>query len=170
MTAIDELFPVSSYSTAVLSPCGKYRYLLTREWDPNLPPLVVCMLNPSTADAVVNDPTIRRLIAFARREGRGGLQVVNLYALRSPDPIALYGHPDPVGPGNDRHIAEAVRGAGDVLVAWGANPGPQAARVAHVLGMIGRPVCLGTTKDGHPRHPLYVRGAEPIVAFGAVRP
>jgi hypothetical protein len=140
-------------------PARTYRYLLTRIWNPARRPAVFVMLNPSTADALEDDPTIRRCTAFARRERAGGLVVVNLFALRSTDPRALLRHPDPVGPVNDAFVRQAVAGAGTVIVAWGAS-GVQHDRAQTVTAMLARlkaPVrCLGTTATGQPRHPLYL--------------
>lgn len=158
-------------SGAVLSPCGTYRYTLDRVWDASLLTALFIMLNPSTADASEDDPTIRRCRSFATREGCGGLTVVNLFALRSTDPAALTSHPDPVGPQNDVHIALALdRQPAVVIAAWGAHPfaKPRAAQVAGLLTAHGgQPQCLGVTKNGDPRHPLYVRGDAPLAPWTA---
>jgi hypothetical protein len=147
-------------STAEFDPDRIYRYSLTRTWNPHRLPLVFVMLNPSTADAFVEDPTIRRCLGFARLWGSGGLIVLNAYALRATDPKALRAHPDPVGPDNDavisRHLTASI---GRVVVAWGAHATPE--RASHVRALIERaghrPTCLGRTKAGAPRHPLYLR-------------
>jgi hypothetical protein len=164
------LFDVSAaggvLAGAVVSPCGTYRYTLDRVWDASLPTALFIMLNPSTADASVDDPTIRRCVSFAKRMGCGALTVVNLYALRSTDPGALATHPDPVGPDNDTHIALALgKRLGCVVAAWGAHPAAnqRVDTVAALLAAHGWQVsCLGTTKGGAPRHPLYVRGDAPL--------
>ncbi len=141
-----------------------YRYALTREWHP-APPAVFVMLNPSTADAFRLDPTLRRAAGFARAWGCGGLIVLNAYALRSTDPRELGRHPEPVGPYNDLVIGTVLVGyVGPVVVGWGADPAVTATgRAGEVLDLIRstrvKPVCLGTTKGGHPRHPLYVAGS-----------
>lgn len=146
-----------------------YRYLLTRIWDPSTPAAVWLMLNPSTADAMDDDPTIRRCKAYAVREGAGGIVVVNLFALRSTDPRALLRHRNPVGPANDAFIRQAVRGARTVIAAWGAA-GVQDGRSVAVAGMLARlrvPVqCLGVTATGQPRHPLYLPSTAPLEPFG----
>lgn len=152
--------------SAILSPCGLYRYRLTRE----LPRLVTLgggvafvMLNPSTADAHVDDPTIRRCLRFARDWGYERLDVVNLYALRATDPQDLRDSEDagvdPIGPENDRHVTETVRDASLVVCAWGGNAKPDRAR--HVVNLIlaaGKtPHALKLTKlDRQPAHPLYL--------------
>ena len=150
-------------ATATFSQCRTYRYALTRRWKPNAPMAVFVMLNPSTAGASAADPTIRRCLGFARRWGAGGLLVLNAFALRSTDPKELYGHPDPVGPDNDAVITDTLTAqpGGRVVVAWGAHGqlNGRADRVTELIRASGAtPACLGTTRDGHPRHPLYVRG------------
>jgi hypothetical protein len=146
---------------AEISACGTYRYKLHRVWDYRLQPLLVVMVNPSTADAEEDDPTILRLIAFAKRWGRGSLVVVNLFALRSPDPKALDGHEDPRGPANTATLTwilqEAKKRGVPVLAAWGNNGQRRWADRSFVLAARaeGVPlVCLGLTKDGNPKHPL----------------
>lgn len=151
-------------SGAVLSACQRYRYRLWRVWDHDLAPTAFVMLNPSTADATADDPTIRRCTAFARRWGAGGIVVVNLFAFRATDPEALVeAHAsgvDVVGPDAERHL-DAVFSVADVVVcAWGAHPLATPSRVAQVLSRIPRETevtCLGRTKGGAPRHPLYLR-------------
>lgn len=154
-------------STAILSADGTYRYLLTRTWSA-APPMTWIMLNPSTADGLSDDPTIRRCTGFARREGCGGIKVVNLYALRATDPGELWPHPDPVGTDNDRIIAEHARD-GLVVAAWGCH-GMAVRRgleVAQRLAAAGtaRLLCAGVTAAGHPRHPLYVRADAPLIPW-----
>jgi hypothetical protein len=141
---------------------GAYRYSLHRRWGhPSLPVATFVMLNPSTADAVTDDPTIRRCRGFARRWGCGGLTVGNLYALRATNPRDLWTAADPVGPRNDAVLDQLVILAGDlggpVVAAWGAH-----ARKDRVDAVLARWPdafrCLGVTGAGAPRHPLYVRG------------
>jgi hypothetical protein len=150
-------------ATATFSADRRYRYALTRRWDSDWPMAVFIMLNPSTADAFQLDPTLRRCVGFAKAWRAGGVLVLNLFALRSTDPQVLRSHPDPVGPDNDRAIAWWVstdaEPLGPVVVAWGADAaiGDRAAAVLRLLAARQvRPQCLGTTQDGHPRHPLYV--------------
>ncbi|MGT2474582.1 DUF1643 domain-containing protein [Paraburkholderia terrae] len=156
--------------SAVISPCGTYRYLLTRAAE-SLSPLkstaLFVMLNPSTADATLDDPTIRRCRQFAKLWDCDGLAVANLYALRATDPALLWSHPDPVGPDNDNYLWSFARESDNVVCAWGSNAEPgRAARVACILIDAGaRLWCLGTTKDGSPRHPLYVRSNHPLIEW-----
>lgn len=165
------LFPSpqpAARSDALLSEDGAYRYWLHREWGYPGPGATFVMLNPSTADAVEDDRTIGRCIDFAKSWGCVRLRVVNLYALRSTNPDRLWTVDDPVGPENDEWIGRALDlTSGPVVAAWGVNARQD--RVDHVLALpgMGRAQCLGHTKDGHPRHPLYVRGDTPLRPFAA---
>jgi len=147
---------------AMLSPCGTFRYHLYRAWADGASLLFV-MLNPSTATANENDPTIRRCIRFGRDLGFAGIEVVNLFAYRTSSPRELRDNGYQVGPLNDRWIQGCtetiVAEGGEVVVAWGA-PGAGLARRVDVLRLIeragGRAMCLGRTKLGEPRHPLML--------------
>lgn len=156
---------------AHISDCGLYRYRLSRSWGPQQT-LSFVMLNPSTADASIDDPTIRRCMGFARREGAGGIVVVNLYALRATDPAELRKTKDPFGPDNRANIKaiglEAVAACMPVVCAWGMGGWVKSADMAtiHLLQSTGaKLVCLGKTKGGHPKHPLYIKGDQPLVPF-----
>jgi hypothetical protein len=143
--------------SAVLSPCRRYRYALYRRWAVG-PQALWVMLNPSTADESLDDPTIRRCIGFSKAWGYGGLAVGNLFALRATDPQSLYRDPDPVGPQNDVRLYNLIRESDLVIAAWG-NHGAYQGR-----GIIVRTFCqgwqvLGLTKEGQPRHPLYLAAA-----------
>jgi hypothetical protein len=147
-------------SGAVLSTCGRYRYALRRSWAPG-PMMTWVMLNPSTADATVNDPTIRTLISFGRAWGMGSLAVVNLFAWRATKPRDLLGVEDPVGPENAAAIARWVDLAHLVMVGWGNGPGGRrmddlmAQAVASLVATGHRLECLGTNANGSPWHPLF---------------
>ncbi|MBS0198465.1 MAG: DUF1643 domain-containing protein [Planctomycetes bacterium] len=143
-------------STATFSPCRRYRYALRRVWNADVPPAMFVGLNPSTADEVKNDPTVRRCIGFALRWGWGGLIMTNIFALRSTDPNALTRVDDPVGPRNDRWLRQLQREAGIVIAAWGVW-GELGGRGEKVRALLDAPHCLGVTKCGAPRHPLYLR-------------
>lgn len=130
------------------------------------------MLNPSTADATQDDPTIRRCIGFARDWGYGSLKVVNLFAFRATDPSILEGAADPIGPENDRHLVETCQQADLVVAAWG-NYGRLLGRDRQVVALLASHseiMCLGSTKCGNPRHPLYVRGDTQPMPFGSAAP
>lgn len=164
---------VATEKAAEISPCGLYRYWLARQWVPGARRLPIIMLNPSTADANIDDPTIRRCMAFARREGFGGIHVFNLFAFRATSPADMRAAADPVGPQNDYWLTQALEASAAtgcaILAAWGAY-GDHRGRANYVRGMAqlrgARLACLGTTKDGHPRHPLYVKGDQVLTAFG----
>lgn len=158
--------------SADISPCGTYRYCLKRTWSGEHA-LPFVMLNPSTADAEVDDPTIRRCMGFARREGAGGIIVVNAYGLRATDPKELWAclSGETVGPDNNAYLHRIAHWAAcadlPVVCAWGGNISPW--REVIVIGIMikakAKMVCLGKTKNGHPRHPLYVRGDAKLEAF-----
>lgn len=151
-------------SSAVISPCGKYRYVLRRQWN-GQPCCTFIMLNPSTADASLDDPTIRRCIGFAKKWGCGSLQVLNLFAVRTPSPLEMRKADDPVGPDNRDAFEQALqymdKDDGPIICAWGAN-GDYMEQDLQVLGWLDEllldhyPECLGITKEGHPKHPLYL--------------
>ncbi len=159
-----QLFQPDTAMKATLSECGQYRYDLTRRWGEGQN-LCWVMLNPSTADETKDDPTIRRCIRFSKEWGFGGLIVVNLFALRASDPHELAVHAAPVGPENDKRAGFWIRHLPSIA-AWGSHK-LAASRVPWVrkqAWFAGAPLrCLGTTKDGSPRHPLYVRAdTQPI--------
>lgn len=139
-----------------MDPTGAYRYSLLREWGDSGRVLFV-MLNPSTADGEKDDPTIRRCMGFASDAGFGGMSVVNLYGWRATDPKKLNEVEDPIGQGNDTAIVEEAARADIVVVAWGAVANNRF-RMKQVLELLmpRRILCLGVTKEGAPRHPLYV--------------
>lgn len=153
---------------AEISKCQRYRYWLRRDWDSSKPTLTWIMLNPSTADASTDDATIRKCMKFARTWGNGGIVVVNLFAYRATDPAELRKADDPIGPENDGVISRLVGLSliGDTVAAWGVH-GAMNGRDRRVMGILRyvKPRCLGVTKDRHPRHPLYVADATPLVDF-----
>lgn len=142
-------------SGAVIDSTGTYRYSLYRKWAEGQW-MTFIMLNPSTADAAKDDPTIRRCIGFAQAWGYAGVQVVNLFAYRATKPNELLLCVDPVGPDNVKHMAMAM-GAALVVAAWGNSPVAMHVSIRSALSGITLN-CLGVTKSGNPRHPLYVRG------------
>ncbi len=152
-------------TSAEISDCHQYRYQLARTWNPHPGQLIMTwvMLNPSTADAFEDDPTIRRCMGFAKREGFDGIEVVNLFAYRATDPKVIQDLPleIAVGPDNDDYIRDTLARSHMVVGAWGANPTRGRAKVVYEAVMENMLVtgfyCLGRTKDGSPRHPLYVK-------------
>lgn len=157
---------------AVISSCGQYRYRLTRKTRCPLRWVRKClfiMLNPSTADAEKDDPTIRRCIWFAEQNGCPDLTVVNLYALRSTDPMELMKHPDPVGPENKKYLFSAIESHDVLIAAWGQHPAARMSDLASELLTVEDLMCLGVTKHGYPKHPLYIRKDQPLVKFSGSR-
>lgn len=153
-------------SEAVYSDCERYRFSLTRVWDPAGPRVLFVMLNPSTATELRNDPSVARCERRARVLGFGAFGVCNIFAWRETDPARMRAVADPVGDGNDAAIRAAGAGADRIVCAWGAH-GAHLGRgrtVEALLRATGRPLYhLGLTRDGHPRHPLYVAYAtEPV--------
>ena len=159
----------------IFSPCRTWRYTLERVWPPPeryrgaREVAAFIGLNPSTADEVKNDPTVTRCINYARRWGFHGMFMLNIFALRSTDPRALYRHPDPIGPETNRYLTELVqrREVSLVVAAWG-NHGALLSRGWDVINLVRNSGVnlyrLGElTKQGQPRHPLYLRSdLEPV--------
>lgn len=157
-------------ATAVISPCGRYRYHLGRTWNPALPRVTFLMLNPSTASDGVDDPTIRKCVGFATRWGCGGIDVVNLAAYRATDPIALYtarqSKIDVVGPENATYVQTFLAANTVRVAAWGAQHVAMfPASGSDYLGPFAPVQCLGRTRDGHPRHPLVLPYLTPLEKF-----
>jgi hypothetical protein len=169
--------PTTWNSGADISECGLYRYRLWRDVWPVAPDdhedsrtCLFVMLNPSTADGVDDDPTIRRCIGFCRRWGYDMLTVVNLFAFRSTKPSGMLGASDPIGPDNDAFIREEAESASRIVLAWGSHTEIKAmlsARAFVVRRMLKdhlhKTVVLGRCKDLSPRHPLMLAyDVEPI--------
>jgi len=150
---------------AEVSECGRYRYSLDRMWDIRRPGIAFVMLNPSTADGTIDDPTIRRIVDFAQRWGFGSAYVFNLYAYRATDPKALkpLSYEERFGPGNTWALHRARNDFPVTVAAWGSNridPVPVA------LQSYDSPLmCLGTTKGGEPKHPLYLPKDTPLIPY-----
>jgi hypothetical protein len=146
----------------------RYRYRLWRRWAEGGAVIAFVMLNPSTADARRDDPTIRRCTGFARGWGFAAMTVVNLFALRATDPVRLRRARDPVGPDNDGYILAAASESDALVVAWG-NAGAMCGRDRAVLALLAdRPAeCLGLTGAGRPRHPLYLPRATRRLPLGS---
>jgi len=138
---------------AIISADGKYRYQLSRIWDEEKPNILFIMLNPSTADADVDDPTIRRVMNFSKSWGYGGVFVCNLYAFRSTDPKVLRHTDDPVGEDNTEHIKELIGVTERVVYAWGNNK----KEPEWLSSLVDTPYCIDISKKGVPKHPLYLK-------------
>ncbi len=158
-------------STATYSDDERYRYDLIRTWDASGGRINFVMLNPSTATELANDPTVERCERRARALGYGAFRVTNIFAYRATDPRDMRACPEPVGgPDNDAAIEAAARWADQVVCAWGTHGAHLArgAKVEALLRATGQPLTtLGLSKDGHPKHPLYIGYAVQPTPWGA---
>ena len=159
---------------ADISECGKYRYRLWRDgWSEDDRTCLFVMLNPSTADGIVDDPTIRKCVGFCDRWGYGILMVCNLFAFRSTEPRGLLAPPDPVGTDNGTFLLEEIRAASRVVLAWGSHHevrhhvSARVREIKHLLVSNPETVTLGRCKDGSPRHPLMLPYATGVSKVGA---
>jgi hypothetical protein len=159
---------------ASISDCGKYRWSLTHNWDISMqkPWCGWIMLNPSTADSTIDDPTIRRCVAFSQAWNFGGMRVVNLFSYRATKPEDMRVAADPIGEHGDKSIRALLYGVCPLVIcAWGTGGG-HLDRDLKVLDILREDVgikvgCLKLTKAGHPQHPLYVKGdARPLEYSG----
>ncbi|MEB3200397.1 MAG: DUF1643 domain-containing protein [Synechococcaceae cyanobacterium] len=160
--------PRPSSSSARFSACGAYRWWLLRQWAPGRPRLLFIGLNPSSADARREDPTLRRLVGFADRWGFGSLEVVNLFSAVAVAPDRLRQLADPVGRRTDAWIARRAGACAvqAIWLGWGRRGGfrQRDQRILALLNRLGRGEDLrvvGLTATGQPRHPLYVRADRP---------
>lgn len=161
---------------ALISDCTRYRYWLKRWWsdDQSEPWACWIMLNPSTADAAKDDPTIRRCMGFARSWGMAGIYVVNLFALRATNPDELLTAENPIGPENHWAIRQATGLCkGPIVAAWGAHKAVERSGFRKMLSTItdrGLTIhCLGETKAGYPKHPLYIPASKSLEVFAENR-
>jgi len=146
-------------SEAVYSDCERYRYALTRVWQPGGRRVLFVMLNPSTATEAQNDPTVERCERRARALGFGAFRVCNIFAWRDTDPRRMRAVADPVGAANDAAILEGAGWADAIVAAWGTHGahigrGPEVERLLRGAGHAL--LALSVTKGGHPGHPLYI--------------
>lgn len=146
-------------SEAIYSDCENYRFSLSRTWNSDGGRALFVMLNPSTATERQNDPTVERCERRARALGFGAFRVTNIFAWRATDPKELRSVPDPVGGENDQYILRGVEWASAVICAWGThgelhNRGKAVEALLRARG--SSLMVLGLTKDGHPKHPLYI--------------
>ena len=164
------LFPeLETQAGATFDETRFYRYRLWRVWDNKHPKLAWLMLNPSTADEQVLDRTMRQCVRYTQRWGFGGLEVVNLFAMRSTDPDAMKAFAgDSVGPDNDAHILQVADDCGSVVCAWGTD-GKHRNREGVVKELLAksdaRLMCLGRNSDGTPKHPLYLAASLHLEPF-----
>lgn len=158
---------VNSESGAFISPCRNYRYGLWRRWEDNAPYVLFIGLNPSTANEHEDDPTIRRCKRFAADWGYGSIYMANLFAFRATNPKDMLNSEGPVGKNNDDWLRKLSRDAGLIVCAWGSH-GKHLGRDEKVNGLLAgyKLKCLGVTKDGQPRHPLYIRADKALEDYG----
>ncbi|MEL6468710.1 MAG: DUF1643 domain-containing protein [Cyanobacteria bacterium J06623_4] len=146
--------------TAIFDPTGQYRYHLGRQWQATGKEVAFVMLNPSRADASVDDPTLRACIQFAQKWKYGSLSVVNLFGYRTPHPQELANAENPIGAENDDHLLQAATKADKVVLAWG-NWGRLHGRDRAILSLLNshrhKLTCLQRNRSGQPRHPLYIK-------------
>jgi hypothetical protein len=157
---------------ATLSPDGRYRYTLSRQWSETPRRIAWVMLNPSYADGERDDQTVRKIVEFSIRDGAGSLDVVNLMAAIETNPIRLAylidrEFLDAVGPGNAAAISGVLARADRIVLAWGASPLATPELVASTLAAAdGRELsCLGRSKSGAPRHPSRLAYSTPFSAW-----
>lgn len=155
--------------SAVISECGLYRYRLERHGLSGAGAVAWIMVNPSTADATTDDPTIKKVMGFTERWGGGWVIVGNLFAYRATDVRELRRAPDPIGPEDNDHLRRIMAEAPTVVVAWGpaAKFPPERRNRWRTVALIARELgvtlqCIGTAQDGQPRHPLMVAYATPL--------
>ena len=155
-------WPSGSVVQAQFSGCGRYRYSLSEVWDTNRALVMFLLMNPSVAGVEHADPTLIKTGKYARAWGYGGQLVGNVHAYRVTDSRRLVEADDPVGPENDARLLHLARQAEKVILAYGLPPQPLRARAAAVVQILQRVAplqFLQLTKNGTPRHPLYLKGS-----------
>lgn len=152
-------------SSAIISDCLNYRFLLTRKWETNLfnefsGDICFIMLNPSTADSNIDDPTLRRCINFSKNWGFSTLRIVNLFAYRASNPDILKKINNPIGEHNDNYIINAATNSNKTIIAWGNN-GNLFDRANSVLELLSEKkinsFAIQLTNSNQPKHPLYIK-------------
>ncbi|MDC3312710.1 DUF1643 domain-containing protein [Flavobacteriaceae bacterium] len=146
-----------------MSDCEKFRFALRRTWNRSRQYCLFIGLNPSTATKYADDPTIRRCVRFATDWGYGGLYMANLFAYRATQPEKMMQAADPTGFYNDELLEMMAHGAGVIVCAWGAH-GSFLGRDKYVKKLLSghNLMCLGVTKSGQPKHPLYLKADTPL--------
>lgn len=151
---------------AVYSKCGRYKYELTRTWNPKAGKILFVMLNPSTGTEMASDPTVVRCEHRSRSLGYGSLRICNLFAWINTDPEELMDVKFPVGPQNDKlTVLSCNFWADEVVAAWGdyGEHMERCYRVQRLMSYFWKSIkVLGFTDRGHPRHPLYVSHDQPL--------
>ncbi len=163
---------------ATISECGKYRYVLWRKFKSAGPRHCWICLNPSIANAEIDDPSLNRMCHFSKREGAAEVFVVNLMAYRATDPLevrkASKSGVNIFGPENPLHVGAAFKNSDLCILGWGnggswKKSGKNMVEFLNAINKSGTPIrCLGVTKHGHPKHPLYISNNQPLVDFSYV--
>jgi hypothetical protein len=148
---------------AFFSDCGKYRYQLNRIWDESLPVAACIGLNPSTANADKNDPTINKLIMLMKSNGYGGFKMLNLFGLISANPDYLRSCSDPIAD-NDKWVFNVVQTCDSIIFCWGNFKQAEYRSKKYIQKYPGA-LCFGRNANGSPKHPLFLKGTTPIVKF-----
>ncbi len=156
-------------ASALFSPCGTWRYTLSRRFAPG-PTIAFVGLNPSSATQYKLDNTTKKCLRWARREGYGQYVMLNLFGLVSTDPDGLLTAEDPNGPGNDAALMETFATATAIVFCWGVTlhkfTAPRIKAVEQMAEDAGvEPLCPGYTKAGFPRHPLYVKNNTQLIPY-----
>jgi hypothetical protein len=161
--------------SAVISSCGTWRYRLERDLGRSGPVAAIFGVNPSTADAIKNDQTIKKDMGFGERLGWGRIIKGNKFAFRATDVNELKRAIDPIGPENDAYLEQIMRDADVHVVAWGPlaklpiHLRPRWRAVDRIAKRVGcRLMCFGTAQDGHPRHTCMLGYSTPLIEW--VRP
>ena len=144
-------------SGAVISKDSKYRYKLWRIWDESKPLILWIMLNPSTADALYDDKTIKKCTNYTYAWDYGGLYVGNLFAYRATEPKELEFASDPIGLENVRHLYSMRKKCSMILCAWGSFSMVKYIKEKYYFLEKEELFCLGLNKSGEPKHPLYLK-------------
>lgn len=162
----DGIAPHLHRGRAIFSKCRRYRYVLERRWDLDLPVFVAVLLNPSKADATRNDPTTTFMLNIARRYGCGSYIAVNLFAFVGTDPRSMTSATDPIGEYNNQILYRYVERSDVLLVAWGTH-GTHRDRDLAVIPIVApyEPLCFGLTKDGHPRFPRALPSTVELIQY-----
>lgn len=151
------------YGWALFSECSLYRYALGRMWNPKLPQMLVGATNPSKATHEESDPSVRKIMHYARRDGFGGFVLVNAFALRSTNPRGLLEVSDPIGPHNHEVVHRAVDSQMEAVGAWGPPKwAPLRDGIAQFAQIFGPCKCWHVTTNGYPGHPLYLPNDAPL--------
>lgn len=160
------LFEPAINKGADISECSRYRFTLWRIWDQSKPLAMIIGLNPSTADAVEDDRTIGRCVTFMRREGFGGFYMMNLFAFRATEPKDMKAELEPVGFMNNQWLRHISQDSERIIFAWGCDGGHMG-RDKEVIQLFkdANPYCFGLTKEGYPKHPLFLSGDTPLIPF-----